>query len=92
MVSCLFLSLNILRRSYIRKFHDEIIGVGLACGPLYLLLRYILTAISNVLSNCGGEKNRLLAHDANHLPETAHIQSANVMAIYIHLEKESELK
>lgn len=90
--SCLFLLLHILWRSYIRKFHDEIIGIGLACGPLYLLLRHILTAVSNVLSNGGGKKNRLLTHNANHLPQTAHIQSANVMAIYTHLEKESELR
>lgn len=81
--------MNILRWSYVRKFHDEIIGIGLPCGLLYLLLCHILTAVSNVLGDCGGKKYGLLTHNADHLPQTAHMQSANVMAIDTHLEKES---
>lgn len=59
--------------AYIRQFHDEIIGVGLARSLLDLVLCDIVSAITDVLGNGGGEQHRLLAHHAYQASQVAHI-------------------
>lgn len=60
--------------SYIRQFHDEIIGVGLARSLLDLVLCDILSPITDVLGNGSGEQHRFLAHHTYQAPQVAHIQ------------------
>ncbi len=66
---------------HLRKIHDEVVSIGLFGGFYNLLHGDSRTAVSDVLSDRGGEQNRLLFHYANKGTQPLDIQASDVMTI-----------
>lgn len=69
------------RRTYIRQFHDKVIGVGFLHSFLNLIHGDIFTAIANVLGYRGGKQHRLLTHHPDNLPQISYIDGPDILSV-----------
>lgn len=68
------------------EIHDEVVSISFLGGFLDLLLCHIRSAISDVFRDGSSKEDGLLTHHSNHLSQVAYVKSADVVAIYTHLQ------
>lgn len=75
------------RRTYVRQFHDKVIGVGFLHSFLNLFHGDIFPAIANVLSYRGGKEHGLLAHHADNFPQIPYVDRPDILSINTDLKE-----